>query len=352
MRVEPVKWKNKELWVLDQTLLPVQEKWMHLKDVQAVWEAIRSLRVRGAPLIGVVAAYGVLVAALSPGISSVSELKECVICAIERLAGARPTAVNLFWALKRMRGLLERGPWKTPAELCSALEKQAVQIHKEDLEAGKRIGDHGFTLLRGKQTVLTHCNAGVLATSGYGTALAPIYRANEQGHKIHVFVDETRPLLQGSRLTAWELMKAGIPMTLICDNMVGAVFSRRKVDAVIVGADRIAANGDTANKIGTYTVAVLAKEHKIPFYVAAPLSTIDQGIESGKAIPIEERAIDEITMGFGTPTAPHKVQAFSPAFDVTPASYIDSIITEAGVLKPPFKQSIKRAFQKSVKASV
>ncbi len=350
MRVEPLKWKNRSLWILDQTLLPVQEKWIRLRDVEAVWEAIRSLRVRGAPLIGVIAAYGVVVAALGMRKTTVAELIASVNAAIDRLASARPTAVNLFWALERMRGLLAHGPWKTVAQLCDALEKQAVDINMEDLESGKRIGDNGWELLRGKQTVLTHCNAGVLATSGYGTALAPVYRAVEHGQSMHVFVDETRPLLQGSRLTAWELMKAGIPMTLICDNMAAAVFSRRKVDAVIVGADRIAANGDTANKIGTYGVAVLAKAHKIPFYVAAPLSTIDRKIPSGKSIPIEERAVEEVTMGFGKQTAPKKVHVFSPAFDVTPASLIDAIITEVGVLRPAYTSSIKRAFQKNAKS--
>ena len=344
MKVEPLRWKNRELWVLDQTLLPLEEKWIHLRDVEVIWEAIRSLRVRGAPLIGVVAAYGVVVAALQAPQRSATVFGKRVTADIDRLGSARPTAVNLFWALEKMRAVLQNDHGRSPQQIISALEKVARKIHEEDLESGRKIGDFGLAALRDKRNILTHCNAGGLATSGYGTALAPIYRAFEKGKKVHVFVDETRPLLQGSRLTAWELMKAGIPITLICDNMAGTVFARGKVDAVIVGADRIAANGDTANKIGTYAVAVLAKAHKIPFYVAAPLSTIDGNIATGKSIPIEERAAEEITMGFGRRTAPLKAPVFSPAFDVTPAHLISAIITEAGVLRPPFKIAIKRAF--------
>ena len=362
MKIETLRWKDGRLSVLDQTLLPLKEKWILLKDTRAVWEAIRSLRVRGAPLIGVVAAYGVVVAALRSSKSSRGACKRSVLSALDFLATSRPTAVNLFWALERMRRVAEsnvgnvanagdviaRPPKAAEAipshQLCAALESEARAIHEEDLAAGKKIGDHGAALLNGKSSLLTHCNAGALATSGYGTALAPVYRAAEKGRRLHVFVDETRPLLQGSRLTAWELTKAGIPMTLICDSMAATVFARGKVDAVIVGADRIAANGDTANKIGTYGVALLARAHGIPFYVAAPLSTIDRKIPGGKSIPIEERAAEEITEGFGKRTAPRHVPVFSPAFDVTPARFITAIVTERGVLRPPFARSIRRAF--------
>ncbi len=350
MKVEPLRWKNRRLWVLDQTLLPVQEKWIHLGDTAAVCESIRKLRVRGAPLIGVVAAYGVVVAALRLKKEKSEKFRRMVSDAIDRLARTRPTAVNLFWALKRMRAVLDEAEWMKPVELCVGLEIQAMAIHREDLAAGRKIGDFGLRLLKGKKNILTHCNAGGLATSGYGTALAPVYRAAESGMKIHVFVDETRPLLQGSRLTAWELMKASIPMTLICDNMAGTVLARGRVDAIIVGADRIAANGDTANKIGTYPLAVLAQAHGVPFYVAAPLSTVDRSIANGSAIPIEERAVEEITMGFGKRTAPLHVAAFSPAFDVTPARLIRDIITEVGILRPPFSVSIERACRKKAQA--
>jgi methylthioribose-1-phosphate isomerase len=344
MKVEPIRWKKKRLRVLDQTLLPTAEKWIPLDSDRAVWEAIKKLRVRGAPLIGVVAAFGVVVTALKSQKRSHSVCQKTVRKSIDYLAKSRPTAVNLFWALKEMRAVCEK-PWHNASELCEALENKAKEIQRDDLEAGRRIGDHGVSLLAGKRNVLTHCNAGVLATSGYGTALAPIYRANEKKQKIHVYVDETRPLLQGSRLTAWELMKAGISMTLICDNMAGTVFRRKGVDAVIVGADRIAANGDTANKIGTYPLAVLAKAHKVPFYVAAPLSTIDSSLRTGDSIPIEERAAEEITAGFGKRTAPNRVRTFSPAFDVTPSNLIDAIITEVGVLKSPFTRSIAKAIR-------
>ena len=353
MKLETLRWRNGRLRVLDQTLLPLKEKWISLKDVQAVWEAIKSLRVRGAPLIGVVAAYGVVVGARHSSGSSPAACKRSVLSAIDFLATARPTAVNLFWALERMRRVVDAfivasqpaaGEATSSSHLYAALEQEAHSIHEEDLEAGRKIGNFGATLLIGKKNILTHCNAGALATSGYGTALAPVYGAVEKGRSLHVFVDETRPLLQGSRLTAWELMKAKIPMTLVCDSMAATLFARGNVDAVIVGADRIATNGDTANKIGTYSVALLAKAHRIPFYVAAPLSTIDREIATGKSIPIEERSAEEITEGFGKRTAPRNVAVFSPAFDVTPACLISAIITEVGVLRPPFARSIRLAF--------
>ncbi len=347
LAIAPLEWKSGQLWVLDQTLLPLKEKWIRLRDVGAAWEAIRSLRVRGAPLIGVVAGYAVVVAAQSAPKPSFAAFRRRVLKDIDYLASSRPTAVNLFWALNRMRRMLDED-FLGAKDALHALEQEAKAIHEEDIEAGRKIGDFGAALLKGRCNILTHCNAGALATSYYGTALAPVYRAWENGNKkLHVFVDETRPLLQGARLTAWELMKARIPATLLCDNTAGVVFSKGRVQAVIVGADRIAANGDTANKIGTYTVAVLAHRHKVPFYVAAPLSTIDRNIAGGKSIPIEERASEEITMGFGRRTAPYNVKTFSPAFDVTPAALISAIITEAGVLKPPYLRSIAKAFRRA-----
>ncbi len=348
LAIAPLEWKNGQLWVLDQTLLPLKEKWIRLRDVGAAWEAIRTLRVRGAPLIGVVAGYAVVVAAQSAPKASFAAFRRRVLKDIDYLASSRPTAVNLFWALNRMRRVIANRSLAATGEAISLLEQEAKAIHEEDIEAGRNIGDFGAALLKGRCNILTHCNAGALATSYYGTALAPVYRAWENGNKkLHVFVDETRPLLQGARLTAWELMKARIPATLLCDNTAGVVFSKGRVQAVIVGADRIAANGDTANKIGTYTVAVLAHRHKVPFYVAAPLSTIDRAIAGGKSIPIEERAPEEITMGFGRRTAPENVRTFSPAFDVTPAALISAIITEAGVLKPPYRRSIAKAFRRA-----
>jgi methylthioribose-1-phosphate isomerase len=323
------------LTMIDQTLLPVELKYIDCRNVETVWEAIKLLRVRGAPAIGVAAGYGVCV-----GLQTVGDGNEAAFFArldevVDYLATSRPTAVNLFWALERMRahGRSLRGS-HTPAEVRSALLDEARAIESEDREMCRQIGRHGAELLSDGQGVLTHCNAGGLATSDYGTALAVFFAASEAGKRLHVYADETRPLLQGARLTAWELQKRNIEVTLICDSMAAQVMREGRVQAVVTGADRIAANGDSANKIGTYGVALLAAAHDIPFYIAAPTSTFDMSIADGDQIPIEQRDPREITHGFGRQTAPDGIQVYNPAFDVTPARLIKGIICERGVIEP------------------
>jgi methylthioribose-1-phosphate isomerase len=331
-----------EVVMIDQTRLPGEVVWLHIRNVDEVWTAIKTLQVRGAPAIGVAAAMGVVVAVQDqPG--STPDLLCAAREAADTLATSRPTAVNLFWALDRMRRVAAASAALSPRDFKERLAAEAVLIRDEDAAMCRAIGRHGAALLKDGSTVLTHCNAGSLATSEYGTALAPIYVATEQGKRISVYADETRPLLQGARLTAWELMQAGIDVTLICDNMAAHVMKTRGIDAVLVGADRIAANGDTANKVGTYGVALLARAHSIPFYVLAPTSTFDLTLASGEAIPIEERAAEEITHGFGRRTAPLDVKTFSPAFDVTPAGLITAIVCEKGILSPPFEVALRTA---------
>jgi len=337
---------NGRVYLLDQTLLPGEKKVLEITSVEQMWEAIKALRVRGAPAIGIAAAYGVYIALKSAAPDE--DVVTLVPSACDYLATARPTAVNLFWALERVFEEFDNSQVTDRAAAEALLLDIANRIREGDEASCKAIGRFGADLLSDRDSVLTHCNAGGLATATYGTALAPIYFAvQEQGKNIEVFADETRPLLQGSRLTAWELMQANIPVTLICDNMAGTVMRSGKVNAVIVGADRIAANGDFANKIGTYGVAVLAREHGIPFYVAAPLSTFDRKLSSGDQIPIEERDSAEVTSVWGMPTAPEGVRVFNPAFDVTPASYVAAFITECGILRPPFDQAIANAFARS-----
>ncbi len=326
------------LRLIDQTRLPSELVYLDCHDVKTLFEAIQRLRVRGAPAIGVATAYGVCIAAQGDG--SPSAVVAEVRAAIARLAASRPTAVNLFWALKRMCGVVERCAGLSIAELRQSLLREAQKIHDEDRRTCREIGRIGSALLTDGQGVLTHCNAGGLATSDYGTALGVIFAAHEDGKRLHVYVDETRPLLQGSRLTAWELTQRSIQTTLICDSMAAQVMREEKVQAVIVGADRIAANGDTANKIGTYSVAVLARAHGIPFYVAAPTSTFDLSLVAGDDIPIEQRAAHEVTHGFGLATAPTGVGVYNPAFDVTPASLIHAIICERGVIEPVNAETI------------
>jgi methylthioribose-1-phosphate isomerase len=326
--------------ILDQTLLPAERKVLALRDVQAVWEAIRTLRVRGAPAIGVAAAMGVVLGARAAPDAPEESVHAAVRRASDRLAASRPTAVNLFWALERMKRTADGARGRGGRAVKQTLLAEARAIRDEDAEMCRRIGEHGQRLIREGCGVLTHCNAGALAAAEYGTALAPLYRAHELGRRFRVWVDETRPLLQGARLTMWELQQAGIDCTLICDNMAAAVMRQGKVDLVIVGADRIAASGDTANKIGTYGLAVLARHHGIPFYVAAPSSTFDLAVRSGDAIPIEERGADEVTEGFGRRTAPRGAKVYSPAFDVTPARLVTAIITERGVIEKPSRRRI------------
>ena len=321
---------------MDQTELPGREVWLPLCEPEAVAEAICNLRVRGAPAIGIAAAYGVALALRTTGESPYQK----VIQAIDLLESTRPTAVNLSWALQRMRQVAIRSRDFPPEQLFTALLEEAKAIESEDRDAGRKLGLNGLTLLQDGMTVITHCHAGGVATSGYGTALAPIILGSQQGMHLKAFIDETRPLLQGSRITAWELTRAGVPATLITDSTAGHVMKTKEVDAVIVGADRIAANGDVANKIGTYALAVLASAHAIPFYVAAPLSTIDHATPSGEEIEIEERAPAEITHGFGRPTAPENVSVYNPAFDITPAAFVTAIITERGVMRPPYTASL------------
>jgi methylthioribose-1-phosphate isomerase len=328
--------------LIDQTLLPTELVRIDCHDVPTVWEAIRSLRVRGAPAIGIVAAYGAVLggqSVLGQG-GSVDELRHALGAATHFLRTSRPTAVNLFWALDRIDGVTAAGVGAPPAELLERVLAEAHAIAAEDRAMCRSIGRFGAGLIASGQGVLTHCNAGGLATADYGTALAVIFAAHEQGKALQVFADETRPLLQGSRLTAWELKRRGVPVTLICDNMAAQVMKEGKVQMAVVGADRIAANGDTANKIGTYGVALLARAHGLPFYVAAPSSTFDLSIASGAAIPIEQRDAREITHGLGRQTAPEGVAVYNPAFDVTPAELITAIITELGIIQPVNRQTI------------
>jgi len=326
--------------ILDQTLLPQTIKYVNLTTITQVWAAIKDLQVRGAPAIGVTAALGLYVhmkvfAASNPGPEAFA--KEFNTAAAY-LSTARPTAVNLDWAINQMAMCYEKNKHKPIPEIVAALHQAAEELKSDDTEICRRIGQHGTTLLKDGMGILTHCNAGALAATKYGTALAPIYIAHEQGMTLRVYADETRPVLQGARLTAFELHQASIDVTLICDNMAATVMSKGLIDAVFVGCDRVAANGDTANKIGTYGVAVLAKNFGIPFYVCAPLSTIDMATNTGAEIVIEERESAEITdLWYTQPMAPKGVKVYNPAFDVTPADYITGFVTEIGILRPPFK---------------
>ncbi|RJP25766.1 MAG: S-methyl-5-thioribose-1-phosphate isomerase [Deltaproteobacteria bacterium] len=336
-------WEGDSLLLLDQRILPAVESMQRFTEPTGVADAIRSMVVRGAPAIGVTAAFGLVLAAQAArkkGRSWRRAFDEAALL----LGGTRPTAVNLFWAIERMRTVAAELP-DDPAEAVARLEREAVSIFEEDVSANRAMGAHGAKLLPQRGDVLTHCNAGALATAGFGTALGVIRAAIAAGKKIHVYVDETRPFLQGARLTAWELMKDGIPCTLITDGMAGSLFAAGKIDAAIVGADRIAGNGDVANKIGTYVVSVLCRAHKVPFYVAAPLSTIDPKIRTGKEIPIEERDPSEVTHLMGKRVAPHGVAVYNPSFDVTPARNVSAIVTEKGVLTPPYPGAIRKLFR-------
>jgi methylthioribose-1-phosphate isomerase len=337
---QPIEWLGNKVRILDQTRLPQKEVYLELDDYRKVASAIKDMRVRGAPIIGIAGAYGVALGALKIKASASSEFLNQLQKVSDAIASTRPTARNLFFALERMKKASETG--KTPEGIKKALVAEAVQIHQEEAEATRRLSQLGADLIKDGWTVLTHCNTGPLATSGYGTALGVIIAAHKQGKKIKVLADETRPLLQGSRLTAWELKKAGVPVTVITDSMAGYFILGGKVNCVITGADRIAANGDTANKIGTYTLAVLAKENKIPFYIAAPVSTIDVIIKTGDQIPIEERKAEEVTHLLGKKIVPEGVEAANPAFDVTPHQYITAIITDKGIIKEPYLEGIKR----------
>jgi methylthioribose-1-phosphate isomerase len=337
--IEPISWHDGRVRLLDQTRLPVEEVWLEIGDERDLADAIKQMRVRGAPLIGITAAYGVALAAARITAADMPGFLTELDQAIEMLGATRPTAVNLFWALRRMRAVARRAA--TADEARSRLLAEARAIHEEDVAGNRMMGCIGADLIADGATVLTHCNAGALATGGYGTALGVIRAARESGKEVKVFVDETRPVLQGARLTAWELVREGIPATLIADSAAGSLMRRGLISCVVVGADRIAANGDVANKIGTYQAAVLAHEHGIPFYVAAPTSTLDLTLPNGDEIPIEERRAEEVTHFAALPTAPAGIRVFNPAFDVTPARYVSAIVTERGIARPPYGESLR-----------
>lgn len=342
MTFTTVEWNTDTCTVrmLDQTRLPNEVVYDTYEDYRDIASAIKELKVRGAPAIGVSAALGVVLGVQNSQAGDYTAFKTELDTVLDVLGATRPTAVNLFWALGRMRRVAEQNRTSPVAEIKGALQQEALEILDEDRMMCRQIGMHGAALIRNKSTILTHCNAGALATAGAGTALSVIYQAQQDGKAVRVFADETRPVLQGARLTAWELLQAGVDVTLICDSMAAQVMKEGKIDCVIVGADRIAANGDVANKIGTYGVAVLAQAHRIPFYVAAPFSTIDLSIETGDGIPIEQRNPVEVTEGFGKRIAPEGVRVYNPAFDVTPASFVSAIITERGIARAPYHESL------------
>jgi methylthioribose-1-phosphate isomerase len=346
--IKTVEWTDQGISMLDQRLLPTEEKYLMLRSYEEVAEAIKQMVVRGAPAIGVSAAMGLALGARQSVGTSVADLEYDFDYMCDVMSRTRPTAVNLFWAIERMRRSFQsaKAGGASVDELKDKLVQEAQAIFTEDIEANRALGRFGGELLNDNSTVLTHCNAGALATAGdYGTALGVIRGARDAGKRIAVIADETRPFLQGSRLTAWELAKDNIPVTIITDNMAGHVMKQGKVDAVVVGADRIAANGDTANKIGTYMVAVLAKQHDIPFYVAAPVSTLDLSLASGEEIPIEERDAREVTHVREQRLAPEGVPVHNPAFDVTPNELIAAIITDKGVARQPYTESLRKMFE-------
>lgn len=352
--LETVRWKsvfdNKllpgKLRIIEQTKLPEEFVFLEMDNAEEIFDSIRRLAVRGAPAIGCAVALGLGAVCQHSKAADGKAFTEEVKKTAEYLAKSRPTAVNLFWALDRCLKKIKSSTQNTVSQLKKILVQEGIDILNEDIEMCRSIGRHGLTLIKDGDGILTHCNAGALATGDYGTALSPIYLAHEKGLKITVYSDETRPLLQGSRLTAWELKKGGINVITICDNMAAAVMREGKINLVIVGSDRIAANGDAANKIGTYGVAIIAKYHKIPFYVAIPHSTIDVKIKNGTQIPIEQRNPDEIRRGFGKLTAPADVKVYNPAFDVTPNELITGIITEGGILYPPYTESLRQFMER------
>jgi len=332
--IEPIKWKDNKIVFIDQTKLPARLRYAACRDIDMLCEAIKKLSIRGAPLIGVAVGLGYALSAVSSKAKTYNGLKKDLDAASKKLRATRPTAVNLFWALDRMEKTLANltgYPYGSPARWKRTILKEALNILKEDKDMCRAIGKNGARLIKSKDVILTHCNAGILATAGQGTALSIIYEAKKQGKRFKVYADETRPLMQGSRLTMWELIENRIDATLICDNMAASVIKNKGVTKIIVGADRIARNGDAANKIGTYGLAVLAKHHAIPFYIAAPSSTIDRNIKSGKDISIEERKSEEIIYSGSKQNAPLGSKVYNPAFDVTPHSLISAIITEKGV---------------------
>jgi len=341
MPVTTIEWKHDKIRMIDQTKLPGELLYLEIDDLEVLGEAIKALRVRGAPAIGIAAAFGMVVGVQNVMTEDQREFFAALNKTAEFLNATRPTAVNLSWATRRMLKVAEQHASENVAAIKEALLKEALAIWEEDRATCRRLGKHGAEVIADGDCILTHCNTGALATADYGTALGVVFAAHEAGKKVSVYADETRPLLQGARLNVWELMNEGIPVTLICDNAAACVMQQGKIDCVIVGADRIAGNGDTANKIGTYSVAVLAEKHNVPFYIAAPYSTIDFNLETGAQIPIEQRSPEEVVAGFGRRTAPEDTQVYNPAFDVTPHNLITGIITEQGVIRPPFAQNLK-----------
>jgi methylthioribose-1-phosphate isomerase len=350
--IKTLEWTSDGVRFIDQTKLPTEEVYVTCKTYQEVAAAISNMIVRGAPAIGVAAAMGIALGVQQSRATDVQALHADFDQMAKTIGATRPTAVNLFWAIRRMREKFESVASQPLPQIKATLVHEAQQMHVEDIAANEAMGRHGATLMPASGGVLTHCNAGALATCGYGTALGVIRAAVAAGKHIHVFADETRPFLQGARLTAWELMKDGIPTTVIADNMAGAMMRQGKIKAVVVGADRIAANGDVANKIGTYTVAVLAREHNIPFYVAAPWSTVDMNTLTGDQIPIEQRSPREVTHHGGKQMAPDGVLVENPAFDVTPAKYVTAIITERGIAKAPYPEAMKELKARSCETLV
>jgi methylthioribose-1-phosphate isomerase len=343
--VQSIEWREDHVRILDQTYLPGREVYSDVRDVGRMWEAIKKLRVRGAPAVGIAAAYGFYL-----GLKELPENSfQSFFVEVERVADyletARPSAVNLHWALHRLKKTIQAHKEKDIAEIKEIVLQTAKTIHDEDKRTCKKIGEEGVNLVDKQSKILTHCNTGSLATGQYGTALSVIFHAHEEGKDIQVWVDETRPLLQGSRLTAWELKNAEIPMKLITDSTAGSLIRRGEVDMVIVGADRVAANGDVANKIGTYPLGVIAEENDVPFYVAVPLSTIDMELEQGDDMPIEEREADEITEFNGSKVAPKKTETYNPVFDITPHKHVTAFITEKGIIEPPFDENFQKLFE-------
>lgn len=339
--MKTIEWKDGKVFLINQRQLPLKYEIINCSTYEEVAEAIKEMKIRGAPAIGVAAAFGMALAAYSSKADTYEEFNLDMEKAKTFLATTRPTAVNLFWALEKIMNLINI---KKDIDLCKLSDiilQEAKNIAREDIKINKAIGKYGSSLIKDGDNILTHCNAGALATADYGTALGVIRTAFKEGKKIHVYVDETRPVLQGARLTAWELMREKIPFTLITDNMAGFLMFQKKVNLIIVGADRIARNGDVVNKIGTYSLSVLARENKVPFYVAAPISTIDVSLRSGKEIPIEERDSKEVTHLLGKQIAPTGVKVFNPAFDLTPNRYVEGIITEKGIIEKPFEENIK-----------
>ncbi len=340
--IPTITWEGNHIRLVDQRRLPLETQWVVCRDLEEVIAAIKNMMIRGAPAIGVAAAMGLALGAQSIEAQDYETFREKFLGMTRNIELARPTAVNIRWAVERMKEIVDEMQGSGVDEIMRALRRASQDILERDIEINRRIGEYGLALIPNSATILTHCNAGSLATGGYGTALGVIRAAHEAGKHIHVVVDETRPLLQGMRLTAFELMEEGIPATVIVDSAAGYLMRKGKVDLVIIGADRIAGNGDTANKIGSYQLAVLAKENRIPLYVAAPLSTFDLTLEEGDLIPIEERDPNEILTFAGQQLGPEGLHAFNPAFDITPAAYISAVITEKGVLRPPFGENIRR----------